>query len=460
MAIAYPRGKLCPFGVCSTCSGRPKLVSAPGRDTECPRGSSPAPSTASALALQAVSHETPLTQYQPGRPPVQRQSEGSRQAQSGHLYAAQTEEAAAAEDVVAGIILLDSIRVRALCDTGASHSFIDRLFTELHGIPMFSLLHPGRVVVPDHSLDIREYCPSCPIRVGDWIMPVDLLALRKLGDFNVVLGMDWLTKYYATIDCKNRTVTFREPGQTEVVFSGCRSSLFAMSISSFRARQLISRGCVAYLASVVLRGENDTPRIEDIPVVREFQDVCPAELSSMPLDREIKFVVDLVPGTTPISKAPYRMAPAELKELRAQLQDLLDKGFIRPSVSPWGAPVLFVKKKDGSLRLCVDYRELNKVTIKNKYPLPRIDDLFDQLQGSCVYPKIDLQSGYHQLKIKPEDVSKTAFRTRYGHYEFTVMPFGLTNALAAFMDLMNRVFKPYLDRFVVVTHWTFANCEV
>nr|CAD1827487.1 unnamed protein product [Ananas comosus var. bracteatus] len=144
------------------------------------------------------------------------------------------------------------------------------------------------------------------------------------------------------------------------------------------------------------------------------------------------------------------MAPAELKELRAQLLDLLDKEFIRPSVSPWGAPVLFVRKKDGSFRLCVDYRELNMVTIKNKYLLPRIDDLFDQLQGSRVYSKIDLQSGYHQLKIKPEDVEKTAFRTRHGHYEFTVMPFGLTNAPAAFMDLMNRVFKEYLDRFVVV----------
>nr|CAD1834482.1 unnamed protein product [Ananas comosus var. bracteatus] len=168
---------------------------------------------------------------------------------------------AAAEDVVAGIILLNGIRVRALFDTGASHFFIDWLFAELHGIPLVSLLHPGRVVVPDHSLDIIEYCPSCPVRVEKWIMPVDLLDLRKLWDFDVVLGMDWLTKYYATIDCMNRTVTFREPRQTEVVFRGCRSSLFAMSISSFRARQLISRGCVTYLASVVLRGVHDTPRI-------------------------------------------------------------------------------------------------------------------------------------------------------------------------------------------------------
>ncbi|KAL8124030.1 hypothetical protein AgCh_011875 [Apium graveolens] len=151
-----------------------------------------------------------------------------------------------------------------------------------------------------------------------------------------------------------------------------------------------------------------------------------------------------------VSKAPYRMTPVEMKELAAQLQELLDKGVIRPSVSPWGAPVLFVKKKDGSMRLCIDYLELNKLTINNKYPLPRIDDLFDQLKGATCFSKIDLRSGYHQLKIKVEDIPKTAFRTRYGHHEFLVMVFGLTNAPAAFMDLMNRVFKQYLDKFVIV----------
>ncbi|GJY82864.1 putative reverse transcriptase domain-containing protein [Tanacetum coccineum] len=139
-----------------------------------------------------------------------------------------------------------------------------------------------------------------------------------------------------------------------------------------------------------------------------------------------------------------------MKELSEQLQELSDKGFIRPSSSPWGAPVLFVKKKDGSFRMCIDYRELNKLTVKNRYPLPRIDDLFDQLQGSSVYSKIDLRSGYHQLRVREEDIPKTAFRTRYGHYEFQVMPFGLTNAPAVFMDLMNRVCKPYLDKFIIV----------
>ena len=141
----------------------------------------------------------------------------------------------------------------------------------------------------------------------------------------------------------------------------------------------------------------------------------------MPPDREIEFSIDLLPGTAPISKAPYRMAPTELKELKEQLVELLDKRFIHPSASPWGALVLFVKKKDGSMRLCINYHELNRVTIKNKYPLPHIDDLFNQLQGAQVFSKIDLCSVYHQLKIKGEDIPKTTFQTRYGHYEFLVM---------------------------------------
>ena len=213
---------------------------------------------------------------------------------------------------------------------------------------------------------------------------------------------------------------------------------------------MLANGCTGFLANIVDKKKEDKLVIEDVPVVRDFKVVFPEDLPGLPPDREIEFEIDLVPGTAPISKAPYRMAPAELKELHTQLQELLDKGFIRPSYSPWGAPVLFVKKKDGTMRLCIDYRELNKVTIRNKYPLPRIDDLFDQLQGATVFSKIDLRSGYHQLKIKKDDVLKTAFRTRYGHYEFVVMPFGLTNAPAAFMDLMNRVFKEFLDKFVIV----------
>ena len=194
----------------------------------------------------------------------------------------------------------------------------------------------------------------------------------------------------------------------------------------------------------------DMGAVENMLVVCEFLDIFPEELLGLPPVREIEFCIDVVPSTNPISMPPYRMAPAELKERTERLKELLDQGFIRPSTSPWRAPVFFVKKKDGSLRLCIDYGQLNKVTIKNKYPLPRIDDLFDKLQGAQCFSKIDLRSGYHQLKIREADISKTAFRTRYGHYEFLVMSFGLTNAPAAFMDLMNRAFRPFLDKFVIV----------
>ncbi|GJS83563.1 putative reverse transcriptase domain-containing protein [Tanacetum coccineum] len=163
-----------------------------------------------------------------------------------------------------------------------------------------------------------------------------------------------------------------------------------------------------------------------------------------------EFQIDLIPGAAPVARTPYRLAPSEMQELSNQLQELTDRGFIRPSTSPWGAPILFVKKKDGSFRMCIDYRELNKLTIKETYPIAQIDDIINKLQGSSVYSKIDLRSGYHQLRVREEDIPKTAFRTRYGHYEFQVMPFGLTNAPAVFMDLMNRVCKPYLDKFVIV----------
>ncbi|WVZ69904.1 LOW QUALITY PROTEIN: hypothetical protein U9M48_018619 [Paspalum notatum var. saurae] len=189
---------------------------------------------------------------------------------------------------------------------------------------------------------------------------------------------------------------------------------------------------------------------EGIRVVCEYPDVFPEELPGMPPDREVEFLIELLHGTAPIAKRQYRVAPKEQELIKENIDELLGKGFIRPSSSPWAFPVLFVDKKDGSRRMCVDYRALNDVTIKNKYPLPRIDDLFDQLQGACVFSKIDLRSGYHQMKIRPSDIPKTAFITRFGLYEYTVMSFGLTNAPAYFMNLMNKVFMEYLDKFVVV----------
>ncbi|GJZ51300.1 putative reverse transcriptase domain-containing protein [Tanacetum coccineum] len=195
--------------------------------------------------------------------------------------------------------------------------------------------------------------------------------------------------------------------------------------------------------------KSEGKQLKDVPTVRYFPEVFPEDLPGLPPARPVEFQIDLIPGAAPVARA-YRLAPSEMKELSEQLQELSDKGFIRPSSSPLGAPVLFVKKKDGSFRMCIDYREFNKLTIKNRYPLPRIDNLFDQLKGSSIYSNIDLRSGYHQLRVREQDIPKTAFRTQYGHYEFQVMPFGLTNAPVVFMDLMNRVCKTYLDKFVIV----------
>ena len=231
-----------------------------------------------------------------------------------------------------------------------------------------------------------------------------------------------------------------------MVFQGDKHDILPQTLYEFKCQGQLA----GWLASLTLedevRADLDLPR-----VFCEYADVFPDELPGLPPHRDVDFGIELHPGTSPISMTPHKMAHVELQELRVQLQELLDKGFIRPSTSPWGAPVLFVKKKDKTLRLCIDYRQLNRVTIKNRYPLLRIDDLFDQLRGARVYSKIDLRIGYHQLRVRETENPKTAFRARYGHFEFTVMPFELTNAPTAFMNLMHRVFQPYLDQFVVVS---------
>jgi hypothetical protein len=239
--------------------------------------------------------------------------------------------------------------------------------------------------------------------------------------------MNWLTQHQVVLDIATRMIEIHSPTSGHTIF-------YLPKVES-------TNSC-SYAAVAI--------QLEDIPVVCDYPDVFPDDLPGIPPDRDVEFVIELQPGTTPISKRPYRMPPKELTELKVQLQELLDKGYIRPSSSPWGSPALFVKKKDGSLRMCVDYRPLNAVTIKNKYPLPRIDVLFDQLAGAKVFSKIDLRSGYHQIKIRASDVPKTAFSTRYSLYEFLVMSFGLTNAPAYFMYLMNSVFMNELDKFVVV----------
>ena len=246
--------------------------------------------------------------------------------------------------------------------------------------------------------------------------------------------MDWLTKHHGVISCLPRYVQVTHPsGQTV----RCKPQ---------------SGETTSILRALKTKAESQTEAktVDDVPVVRDYPDVFPEELPGMPPDRDVEFIIDLLARTGPIAKRPYRISIDELEELKKQLKELSDKGYIRLSASPWGSPILFVKNKDGSMRMCIDYRNLNAVTIKNKYPLPRIDDLLDQLRGAKYFSKIDLRSGYHQMKIREGDIPKTAFVTRYGQFEYTVVSFGLTNAPAYFMNMMNKVFMDELDQFMVV----------
>nr|GEW80122.1 putative reverse transcriptase domain-containing protein [Tanacetum cinerariifolium] len=273
------------------------------------------------------------------------------------------------------------------------------------------------------------------------LMPIDL------GSFDVIIGMKWLAKNHAAIVCDEKIVRISYGNEILIVQGdkrdkGKKSTLSI--ISCLKTQKYMEKGCQVFLAQVTkkeIEDKSKEKRLEDVLTVRDFPEVFPKDLPGLRPTRQVEFQIDLVSGAAPVARAPYRLTPSEMQELSTQLQELSDNEFIRPSSSPWGAPVLFVKKKDGSLRMCIDYHELNKLTVKNRYPLPRIDDLFDQLQRSSVYSKIELRSGYHQLRVRDEDIPKTAFRTRYGHYEFQVMPFGLTNAPVVFMDLMNRILE-------------------
>ncbi|GJS83794.1 putative reverse transcriptase domain-containing protein [Tanacetum coccineum] len=333
-------------------------------------------------------------------------------------------------NVVTGTFLLNDHYACILFDSVAEKSFVSCAFTPFIDISPTALNASYEVELADGKVvSTNTVLRGCTLTLYHHIFKIDLLPTR-LGSFDVIIGMDWLSYYRAVIDCYEKIVRIPLPNGEILEVQGERPEKDFGSLACIKA---------------------DEKKLDDIRVVRDFSEVFPDDLSGLPLVREMEFRIDLIPDASPVVKSPYRLAPSEMLELSNQLKELQEKGFIRPSHSPWGAPVLFVKKKDGAMRMCIDYRELNKLTIKNRYPLPRIDDLFDQLQGACCFSKIDLRSGYHQLRVREEDIPKTAFRTRYGHFEFTVMPFGLTNAPAIFMDLMNRVCKPYLDKFVIVS---------
>ncbi|GJT99922.1 putative reverse transcriptase domain-containing protein [Tanacetum coccineum] len=310
----------------------------------------------------------------------------------GRAYALREAEKGQGPNVVTGTFLLNNRYSRVLFDFGSDKSFVNSEFS--------------------HLIDMK---------------PLKLDALIVGGKKEVHIPVK---------------------GKMLVVKGNCDESRLKV-VSCIKAGKYIESGCHLFVAHVTEK-EPQEKRLEDMPIIRDFPEVFPDDLTGLPPPRQVEFRIELIPRAALVARAPYRLAPSELKELSDQLKELSEKGFIRTSSSPWGAPVLFVKKKDGSFRMCIDYRELNKLTVKNRYPLPRIDDLFDQLQGSSVYSKIDLRSGYHQLHIREEDIPITAFQAWYGHFEFQVMSFGLTNAPAVFMNLMNRVCKPYLDKFVIV----------
>jgi hypothetical protein len=341
------------------------------------------------------------------------------------------EQAQEAPDVVIGMFLINDTSAVVLFDSRALHSFISAAYVGKHNLPL--TLQRCQMIVSSLGGDMpaRQLCPKVNLKIRGVDFVTNLIVLESMG-IDVILGMDWLSKYKVLIDCAKKSIKLTTPKGKE---------------KEFVAEPVVTAKGVANRAKV---NQLDASQGSEVPVVNEFPDIFPEELPGMPPDRDNEFVIELKPGTAPIYKTPYRMATPELAELKEHITELLEKGFIHPSSSPWGAPMIFVPKKDGTQRLCMDYHALNKVTIKNMYPLPRIDDLFDQLYGPCVFSKIDLQSGYHQLKIWECDIPKTAFVSRYGMYEYTVMSFGLTNAPAYFMYLMNKVFMGYLDKFVVV----------
>ncbi|GKA08259.1 putative reverse transcriptase domain-containing protein [Tanacetum coccineum] len=312
-------------------------------------------------------------------------------------------------NVVTGMFLLNKRYASILFDSGSDKSFVDTIFSSMLNIETVKTRSSYEVELADGRVLVKH-------------------------DVVIVCG-----EKVVRIPYENKTLAF----ESDKVVSRLKV------ISCIKSCKYVERGCHLFLEHVTEKKSKEK-RLEDVPVIRDFPKVFFEDLPGLPPLRQVEFRIDLVPGAAHVARAPYRLAPSEMKELSVQLQELLDKGFIHLSSSPWVAPVLFVKKKDGSFRMCIDYHELNKLNVKNRYPLSRIDDLFDQLQGSSVHSKIDLRSGYLQLRIKEEDIPITAFRTRYGHFEFQVMPFGLTNAPAVFMDLMNRVCKPYLDKFVIV----------
>ncbi|GJU16755.1 reverse transcriptase domain-containing protein [Tanacetum coccineum] len=344
-------------------------------------------------------------------------TQGGRRA-PGRVYSLCAEAAVKDNNVVNGTFLINNVYASVLFDTGADRSFVSYAFSKYIDVTPTTLDTNYDVELADgKSLTTNTILRGCTLNLQNHLFEIDLLPI-ELGSFDVIIGMDWMAEHRAEVVCYEKCI--RVPYKNEMLIiqgerSGIKSESRLEVISSIRTQKYIEQGCQVFLIQMTKEEKSETPerRIEDVPIVRDFPEVFPEDLPGLPPTRQVEFHIELIPGAAPVARAPYRLAPAEMKELAETTKELSDK-------------------------------------VKNRYPLPRIDDLFDQLQGSSIYSTMTLRSGYHQLRVREEDIPKTAFRTRYGHYEFRVMPFGLTNAPAVFMDLMNRVCKPYLDKFVIV----------
>ena len=296
--------------------------------------------------------------------------------QDGHAparaYVMKAVEYTDAPDVIVGNFQIFDTTAHALIDPGSNHSYICTDIPSVKNIPRSGTEHDILVTnLLGHSVIVNSVYRDFPIRIREYKFPGDLIEL-SFKEFDVILGMDWLSGHQVMVDCRMKRVTLRTPNENEVTFIGERSNHLSNVIFAATARKMLRKGYEAYLAYVI-HMVKARPSVSNIPTVSDFPNMFPEKLTGLPPQREIEFAIDIVPGATTASITPYRMAPTKLKELKLQLQELPEKGFIRPSVSSWGALVLFVKKKDGTLLLCIDYRQLNKLTVKNKYPLPRID---------------------------------------------------------------------------------------
>jgi len=362
--------------------------------------------------------------------------------------------------------IVNGMPARILIDPGSTHDIVSDHFASKAKIPVS--------VSESKFMTVKGY-DGCETRVPRAKTGGQVLV--QMGTFenqrrmiiapiesDITLGKPWLTRYNPRIDWRTNVLTIGEHN-IDATAESHRGDISIETITASQVKRLFTKNKTVQSYIIVVKTIDSEPEKDAINMTEHLTDSQRAQLhtllntfrgnvfsepTGLPPSRAADHRIELIPASTPPSRSPYRLSQPELEELRRQLIKLLEQGWIRPSVSPFGAPILFVRKKNGDLRMCVDYRALNKITIKNKYPLPMISELLDRLSGAKYFTSLDLRSGYHQLRIAEDDIAKTAFNTRYGHYEYTVMPFGLTNAPASFQALMNDIFRPFLDKFVVV----------